>query len=180
MRNLIYHVAVSIDGYIARADGSIDGFLMEGPHGDEYLEQLKSYDTVIMGRKTYEFGYAYGLKPGLAPYPHMRNFVVSSSLEFEGDFDQRLTIVYEDASGLVAELKEEGGSDIYLCGGGVLAGDLLKAGLIDKLVLKVNPVVFGSGIPLFQDVAEPVALELEASKTYDNGVFLNTYRLTQS
>ncbi|PKL30446.1 MAG: dihydrofolate reductase, partial [Spirochaetae bacterium HGW-Spirochaetae-10] len=56
MRKLIYHVAVTVDGFIARKNGSVDGFLMQGDHVDAYLEHLKDYDTVVMGRRTYEAG----------------------------------------------------------------------------------------------------------------------------
>lgn len=64
MRRLVYHVATSLDNFIAREDGSTPGFVAEGQHVTEYLETLQTYDTILMGRATYEAGYQYGVEPG--------------------------------------------------------------------------------------------------------------------
>lgn len=158
MRELIYDVAVSIDGFICRADGAIDDFAMDGPHVADYQARLATYDTVVMGRKTYEFGYQYGLEPGRRAYPHMEHYVVSSSLEFEHEHE--LNLVPDGAADLVRDLKHQTGSAIYLCGGGQLAGFLLREQLIDRLILKVNPILIGEGRPLF---SSPIRARLQAS-----------------
>ena len=64
MRKIIYYVATSLDGFISGTSGDIDGFVLGGEGVDQYLEDLQAFDTVIMGKNTYEFGYQYGLKPG--------------------------------------------------------------------------------------------------------------------
>lgn len=64
MRKITYYVAISLDGFIAGPDGDISGFVQQGEGVNQYLQDLQAFDTVIMGRKTYEFGYAYGLQPG--------------------------------------------------------------------------------------------------------------------
>jgi dihydrofolate reductase len=70
MRKLIYHVASTLDGFIAHEDHTVDGFLGEGLHADEYLASLHTnYDAVIMGRKTYEFGVQFGVTH---PYPWLK------------------------------------------------------------------------------------------------------------
>ena len=111
MRKLVYHVATTLDNYISHEDGSVDGFVPEGDHVTEYLESLKNYDTVIMGRKTYEFGYNYGLKPGQPPYPHMKHYIFSKTLHFENP-DERVQIVDSDEVAFVKQLKETEGTDI--------------------------------------------------------------------
>lgn len=83
MRKLIYHIATSLDGYIAHPDGSVDGFLMQGPHAEEFFQSLSEYDTVLMGRGTYDFGLKMGLKLGKAPYPMLQNYVLSKHSNFE-------------------------------------------------------------------------------------------------
>jgi dihydrofolate reductase len=175
MRKLVYDVAVTLDHYISHLDGRVDGFLFEGDHIAAYLQRLQGYDTVVMGRKTYEWGYPLGLTPGARPYPHMRTYVLSRTLHLPAG--SAVDVVDRDEIATVQRLKEEDGSDIYLCGGGALAGTLLDAGLIDRLSLKVNPIVFGSGVPLFGASTRKVPLTLTGGHTYASGVVLLQYDL---
>jgi dihydrofolate reductase len=172
MRDLVYDVAVSIDGFICRSDGGIQDFVPDGPHVADYRARLAGYDTAVMGRNTYEFGYQYGLAPGTRAYSHMDHYVFSSSLQFE--HPHQLNIVAEKAGAVVRDLKGRSGSDIYLCGGSVFAGSLLQEQLIDRLVLKVNPVVIGEGLPLFSS-PERASLKCTSTKRYENGVLLAEY-----
>jgi dihydrofolate reductase len=81
MRKLVYHVGTSLDNYISREDGSVEGFLWEGDHVDDYVASLKAYDTVLMGKTTYEWGIKFGgLEPGQTAYPWMKNYVFSKTL----------------------------------------------------------------------------------------------------
>lgn len=175
MRKLVYDVAMTVDNFVCHEDGSVDGFLPEGEHVTDYLERLKGYDTVVMGRKTYEWGYRYGLVPGKRAYPHMRHYVFSRALSFERGAE--IEPLAGDPAPVVRALKEEDGTDIYLCGGGAFAGYLLDCGLVDQLVIKLNPVVFGHGIGLFGPSSTKVGLALAGSKTYGNGVLLLRYDL---
>jgi dihydrofolate reductase len=177
MRKLIYHVGTTLDNYICQADGSIGGFLTEGDHIPDYLESLKNYDTVLMGKSTYEFGYGFGLKPGMAPYPTMKNYVFSQSIKIEGPLDERLTIVRGNSLSFISKLKESEGNPIYLCVGGIFASSLLDNNLIDSLVIKLNPVVLGGGIRLFERSTRHVELVLTSTKTYHSGVVLLTYSI---
>jgi dihydrofolate reductase len=86
-------------------------------------------------------------------------------------------VVTENAMEVVRKLKNEEGADIYLCGGGELATELFKEGLIDEVILKVNPLFLGSGIPLLHDVGRHIDLELIGSKVYSSGVVLLSYRV---
>jgi len=91
--------------------------------------------------------------------------------------DEHVEIVGEDAVGVVRRLKAETGKDIYLCGGADLATALFKEGLIDEVILKVNPLLLGSGIPLMSDIGKHIDLELLDSKVYESGVVLLSYRV---
>jgi dihydrofolate reductase len=173
MRRLVYDVATSVDGFVSHADGSVEGFQINGEHVADYLQRLAGYDTVLMGRSTYEWGYRFGLTPGAPAYPHMLHLIFSRTLRFEQS--DKVRIVSDDTLGVVERLKHEGGTDLYLCGGGAFAGFLLEHGLIDRLILKQNPVVFGHGIRLFGASMRKVSLQLGASKRYDNGVALLEY-----
>lgn len=179
MRKIIYHVATTLDGFIARKDGTTGGFLENGEHVADYLNSLKDYDTVVMGRRTYEYGYDYGLKPGQPAYPHMMHYIFSRSLRLEYCHEQ-LEVISSDEVGFINHLKQSVGSPIYLCGGGVFAGFLLKHKLIDELKIKINPVLFGDGIRLFGDNFAMPALHHVHSVSYDTGVIVQTYDLKYS
>jgi dihydrofolate reductase len=175
MRKLSYHVASTVDGFIARQDHTVDGFLNEGEHVTDYLNALKSdYDTVLMGRRTYEFGLQFGVTD---PYPWLKQYVISRTMERNPD--PNVELISENALGFVRELKEGMGKDIYLCGGADLASKLFAEGFIDEIRLKVNPILYGSGIPLFSETIKQSDLELTHSKVYGNGVALLHYAVKQ-
>ncbi len=172
MRPIVYDVAMTLDGYISHEDGSADGFVPEGDHVAAYLERLQEYDTVLMGRKTYEFGYQYGLQPGERAYSHMEHYIFSTGLSFETD---QVNVVEPERIDVVRQLKEADGAPIYLCGGGQFAGTLLEHELIDRLVIKLNPILFGAGIRLFGASSKRVGLAQVESTHYESGVMLLRY-----
>ena len=175
MRNIVYYVAVSLDGFIAGDNDDIDGFIPGGSGIEQYLNDLKDFDTVIMGRKTYEFGYKFGLQPGQAPYPQMKNYVFSNTLHFENN-SANLLITPPDIS-FIKKLKEDSGTDIYLCGGGEFAGWLLENELIDVLKIKLNPLVLGNGIRLFGSSHKKLLLRCIGQESYDAGLQIITYQV---
>ncbi|MBF4462483.1 MULTISPECIES: dihydrofolate reductase family protein [unclassified Rathayibacter] len=185
MRELIYYVAVSIDGYIADPTGRFDAFLAEGDHASvvfgEYADALPAhahaalgtepprtrFDTVIMGWKTLTPALDIGIT---SPYPHLRQIVASRQPR---DVDPAI-ILTDDPRATVRNLKREDGLDVWLCGGGELAGTLLPE--IDRLVIKRNPVVFGSGISLFGGAPyEPSAFALTETRSFTSGVVIEEY-----
>jgi dihydrofolate reductase len=135
------------------------------------MAAIQTFGTVLMGRKTYDLGLAEGKT---SPYPFLRQIVASKSMSESPD--EAVELWRDDVVGRVAKLKAEAEKPIWLCGGGSLAGQLLAAGLIDRVVVKLSPVVFGSGIPLFGADAPVVSLKPDgAVKTYDCGVHLLSY-----
>ena len=172
---IVYYVAISLDGYIAGADEDISLFVGEGSGLDKYLNDLKTFQTVIMGRKTYEFGYKFGLKPGQPAYPHMQHHIFSKSLELESIHPQ----VHIEIPNLerVKEIRDASATDVYLCGGGEFAGWLLDNALVDQLKVKINPIVLGQGIPLFGSSKFSGAFELVESDLYDKGLQIITYNI---
>lgn len=170
MRKLVYYVATSLDGFIAHEDGSWEGFVPEGDHVDDYLASLERFDTVLMGRKTYEVGVNMGKTD---PYPTMESYVFSTSMKESPD--ERVTLLSGGAPELARKLKAEEGGDIYLCGGSVLASELAAADLIDELALKVNPFVMGTGVPLFSPSTPLMRLRPMDRKIYESGVVLERF-----
>ncbi|MFJ9683549.1 dihydrofolate reductase family protein [Streptomyces sp. NPDC101194] len=191
MRKLVYYVGVTLDGRIAGPGGECDFF----PLGNEqqsaayfawtnalYPETVptayraaagltntpnRRFDTVVMGLGTYRPALDAGIT---SPYAHLRQHVVSSTLK--PDTDPAVTVVQGDPLALVRELKrEEGtGQDVWLCGGGKLAGVLLPE--IDELVVKNYPVVAGAGIPAFDGAFDPTVFDVAERTAFPNGVTL--------
>ncbi|MCU0353110.1 MAG: dihydrofolate reductase family protein [Cytophagales bacterium] len=175
MKRIVYYVAVSLDGYIAGLNGDVSGFVTDGAGVQQYLDDLQSFGTVIMGRKTYEFGYQFGFKAGQAVYPHMNHYILSRSLVFDNS-DPKVKVVAPDVA-FVNQLKKESETDIYLCGGGELAGWLLDNEQIDVLKIKLNPLIVGSGIRLFGNATKKFKTELISSQVYDQGLQIMEYRM---
>ena len=140
-RRLRYHVAVSLDGFIARPNGEYDWIVMD--RSIDFAALYKEFDTVVMGRKTYEVGIAEG---GDGSMPGLDVLVFSRTLpptERRG-----FRILNDDPREVVSSLKAKPGGDIWLFGGGILFGSLLEAGLVDTVEVAVIPVLLGAGVPL--------------------------------
>lgn len=190
MRELTYYVACSVDGFIAHSDGSHDGFSQDSDYFADLFASFpetvpshlrdvmnvhgenKWFDTVLMGRKTYEIGLNEGVT---SPYSHMKQYLFSRSIKKSPD--ENVELVSENVVELVAGLKQKPGKGIWLCGGANLATTLFANRLIDQLTLKINPFLMGTGIPLFSGVIQQTALELTDKKIYNNGVLLLYYKL---
>jgi dihydrofolate reductase len=190
VRELVYLVATTVDGFIAADSGTDpDFFVFEGPQVPDLLAEFPEmipghlrdvigmprdtpnarFDTVLMGRETY----GIGLKLGITnPYPHLRQIVVSSSLSSAPD--PAVEVISGDVVERVRALKADDGADIWLCGGGALAASLVAE--IDELIFKVSPVVLGDGVPLFRGVVGPRRLTMTDHRVYDNGFMLLRYR----
>jgi dihydrofolate reductase len=192
MRKLVYFIGVSIDGVIAGPAGEAEFYPLNPemvahvraefpetmpthirPHiGIAAGTPNKRYDTVIMGRGTYQVPLDEG-NPN--PFAHLRQYVVSRSLTGAGP---AVTVVPGDPLALARRLKaEEGGLDIWLCGGGTLAGQLLPE--IDELVVKSYPVVAGGGRPMFDGGFSPRAFTPVEVLPFGHGGTITTYRPVQ-
>ncbi len=175
MRNIIYYVASSLDGYISGLEDDISGFVHKGNGIDQYLEDLQEFDTVIMGRKTYEFGYKFRMKPGSLAYPHMTHYIFSRDLKFEQKADQ--LYVKDLDIRHIEKLRKQEGSDIYLCGGGEFAGWLLDHKQITHLKIKLNPFVAGEGVRIFGASKTYCRTRLLAAESFEEGLQILSYKL---
>ncbi|MEW2179080.1 dihydrofolate reductase family protein [Streptomyces sp. NPDC005406] len=197
MRKLVYYIASTLDGFIAGPDGADptgpDGFW---PIPEDYIAHMIAeypetlpgparaalsitaegthFDTVVEGRRSYEIGIKAGVTDA---YPHLRHLVFSRTLGESPD--PAVEIVATDPAARVRELKQEQGKDIWLVGGGELAGSLYSE--IDTLIVKLSPMTIGAGIPLFSHKAtfRPDAWTLADHRILDSGVaFLRYERAT--
>jgi dihydrofolate reductase len=171
VRELTYYVAATLDGYIAGPAGEVDDFDASEPVirfiAERYPETLpgpardqlgvdcpnRKFDTVLMGRATYDVGALKGL---MSPYPHLRQVVFSTTIATSPDSD---VVVYDaDPVSVVRDLKPQPGLGIWLCGGGTLAGALVDE--IDVLVVKRQALILGGGRPMVDGRLSPHRFEL--------------------
>jgi dihydrofolate reductase len=167
MRKVILALGLTIDGCIARRDGSVDFLFM--PKDYSMAPLFSRIDTVVMGRKTYEVGKAMGGDFG----GKLVYYVMSRSLPP----GKREGVIFtgDSPSDLIPRLRKEEGKDLWLMGGGELARDFLTADFIDEIQLGVIPVLLGDGIPAFPAGFPQRNFSLRESKTYSRGLLSLKY-----
>jgi dihydrofolate reductase len=154
MRRLRYNVAVSVDGFIAPPDGSADWIVHDETIDFEQL--YGEFGTFILGRKTWEYMVGLGDQNPLIGRPRDTVVVVSSqmkSVDWPG-----VTIIEAGAAVKhIAALKAGEGRDIWLFGGGQLAGLCFRAGLVDTVETAIMPVLLAGGAKLIEMTSEAVS-----------------------
>lgn len=156
MRVVRFSCAMSLDGYIADPKGGYDWIVMDPEIDFDAL--FKKYDTVLMGRKSYEA--AQGADYGL---PKPQTYVFSKTLR---QADVKGAIVSSDPHKTITELKTAKGKDIWLWGGGELFRSLLELRLVDALEVAVIPVLLGNGLPLLPKSDSRASLVLTQHRLY--------------
>lgn len=167
MRKVKLYTASSLDGFIARKDGSIDWLdAVPNPEGLDYgyVDFYNSIDVTLMGNTTFKKVMSFDFE---FPYQRTENYVFSRT---EKGTSEHVTYVGKDAASFVKKLKKGRGKDIWLIGGGMLNTTLLNADLIDELILTIIPVILGEGIPLFAAGAKEQFFDLIKSRAFDNGM----------
>ena len=176
------HMATSLDGFIARKDGSVDWmetadeFAGGETMDPEFIEAfLKTIDCYVMGSRTYEtalnfeakgFGWSYGDKPTFV-LTHRELPRSRDSVEFySGDLAQFVN----------ERLRPRFGS-IWFVGGGAVSGECLRLGLADEVRYSILPILIGEGIPFFEKLDRDVALHLAEVKAYKSGTVALRYEV---
>ena len=174
MSNIVY-IATSMDGFIAREDGSID-WLMELPNPDNsdygFSVFLERIDGILMGRKSFET--VLGFKEW--PYPQSKPiFVLSNSLnELPGKLPAKVEIVSGELKGIIELLKDKGINCLYIDGGKTIQ-NFLKEDLIDEITITRIPILLGSGIPLFGKNNLELKFEHVATEVFNNMLVRSKY-----
>jgi len=171
MRRLRYSVAASLDGFIAGPNGEYDWIPMD-PDID-FAAMFARYDTLLMGRKTFEASAAY--PEGAMMWQGMRVIVCSRTLSSVAQVPGA-ELWDRDLASRLTRLKEEPGKDIWLFGGGDLFAQLLDAGVVDDVEVAIVPVLIGGGIPLRALPASIQTLALQEHRLYPtSGIMMLTY-----
>src|SRR5258708_1656451 len=169
------HMASSLDGFIARRDGSVDWLETSDEFADgETMEPafveafLKTIDCYVMGSRTYEtalrfegqgLGWSYGEKPTFVltsrDLPRVRDTVEFYSGDIARFVNEHLRPTFRT---------------IWFVGGGVVSGECLRLGLADEVRYSILPILIGDGIPFFEKLDRDVALHLAEVEAYKSGM----------
>ncbi|WP_236975981.1 dihydrofolate reductase family protein [Membranihabitans maritimus] len=172
-RKIILYTAVSLDGFIAREDGSYDWL-----HDDDYAEGkedygydkfLKNIDTILMGFNTYKDIMTQG---EVFPYHRTQNYVFTRRKNIPDD--PHVEFVSDEIVEFITELKNSQGKDIWLVGGGQINSILTKHKLVDEFILTYIPITLGKGIRIFHGESFDNRYKLNDAVVYPNG-FVQLY-----
>jgi dihydrofolate reductase len=184
-RKVILSMTVTLDGYVAGPNDSMDWLIISDDVWKEMFEQLESADTFLLGRKMYD-GYAdywmSALSDPSAPADSVKYARIAEKTEHivftRGDFKPKWknTRVAHDAADEIARLKKKPGKDILVWGGATFASELINLGLVDEYRLTINPHLLTEGKLLFKNVRERKKLKLVESKPLSGDLVLLRYR----
>lgn len=165
-RKVILYIASSLDGYITKPNDDLS-FLSIVQQDDEdygYSDFVKSVDTVILGRKTYDW-----VMTQVQEFPHTdkNSFIITRtarpSIGKTNFYSGKLI-------DLISKLKAEPGKNIFIDGGAEIVNELLKENLIDEFIISVIPILVGNGTKLFKDGRPELKLDLISTKQFDKGL----------
>lgn len=165
-RKIIVYVATSADGYIARPDGGVDWLNRPMPKGSYGMTAFtRSIDTILWGRKTYDFAAKMG---GAGAYGKVKHYVFSRHPP--SDPLPEFVFVSESIPEFVGKLQAVPGKNIWMMGGAEIIASFLDEGVIDEFSIHVIPVMIGEGIPLVAPRHRNIELELISARSFPDGV----------
>lgn len=170
-RKVILYIAASVDGYIATPDDNLDFLSIVEQEGEDYgySEFVKTVDTVIVGRKTYDkvlnMGYDF-------PHADKESYIITRTPKPPVGNIQFYT---GSLNALLTKLKNQPGKNIFIDGGAEIVNLLMKDNLIDQFCISVIPVFLGEGIRLFNDGRPPLSLKFIKSQSFASGLVQTWY-----
>jgi len=171
-KNISLYIATSLDGFIARKDGSVD-WLSPYEKGQEdygYNEFYKKIGIVIMGNATYKQVLTFGD----FPYRGKDCFVFTRNKDKRKD--ENVTFVSRSAQDFIRQLNLRDNKNIWLVGGASIVDEFLKSDLIEEFIITIIPILLGDGISLFKGRSNEKKLKLIDEKTFDSGLVQLHYK----
>ncbi len=170
MRKVTYGAAVTLDGFLAGPDESMDWLRFSDEAARINTTSWEGIDTTLLGRRTYQFAERSG---GTAAFKSLKTYVFSRTLKaVEG-----AELVRGDAIPFVSSLKSAEGGGILVMGGGELATALIGGGLVDEITMNIHPLLLGSGARMIGRIAERVELELVEGRPIAQDCLFARYRV---
>ncbi|WP_377889156.1 dihydrofolate reductase family protein [Alkalihalobacillus sp. R86527] len=161
-RKLSVYIATSLDGYIATTEDSLDWLFRGEIEGDAgYTDFYESVDTVLIGRRTYDW--VMEQEKENYPYKGIESYVFTKTPVENTD---HVTFINEDIATFTRELKQQDGKTIWLVGGSEIIYTLMREKLVDEFIISIAPSLIGKGIPLFKESEIELDLFLKDVKQY--------------
>jgi dihydrofolate reductase len=185
MRNLIFFMHTSLDGFVAGLNGEMDWIKLDDELFDFVATMTENADTALYGRVTYQMMESYWPKAGEKPnaskhdiehskwYNKVSKVVLSKTMNETGLFNTK--VIGDQLKDNIDKIKKQEGKNILIFGSPSASNSLLSLGLIDEFWLFVNPILLGKGKPLFKDINESIKLKLVETKTFPCGVIALHY-----
>jgi len=185
MRNLIFFMHTSLDGFVAGPNGEMNWIKVDEEMFDFVATMTDQADAALYGRVTYEMMQSYWPTAGDAPnaskhdkvhsawYNNVSKVVLSKTLQEAGLHNTK--VISDQLPDNINELKQQHGKNILIFGSPGASQSLLNEGLIDEFWLFVNPIILGQGMPLFKNITGATKLKLAESKTFASGVIALHY-----
>ena len=186
MRNLIFFMHTSLDGFVAGLNGELNWIKVDEEIFDFVATMTDTADTALYGRVTYEMMQSYWPTAGKQPnatkhdkdhsawYNKVSKIVLSNTISEKGL--DNTTVISGQLADNINKIKKQDGKNILIFGSPGASQSLLNQGLIDEFWLFVNPIIFGQGMPLFKDITGTTKLKLVESKTFACGVIALHYK----
>jgi len=180
-RKIIVYIATSADGFIARKDGAVDWLDRPRPKGNYGMAEFwKSIDTILLGRKTYDFVVQF-LKQGKSiPKADHEPKHYAFSRHPPKKVLPGFEFVKEPIKKFAKRLRAQKGKNIFMMGGGEIIASFLDAGEIDEFIIHVVPTLIGEGIPLVAPRHRTVPLKLISIKKFSDGVVRLHYSVSEA
>lgn len=165
-RKVVLFIAASMDGYIAAPNDDLSFLSLVNKEGEDYgyASFIKTVDTVIVGRKTYDWVMAN--VPEFSHADKTTYIITRSPKPAIGN----TTFYTGNLKDLVAELKSKKGKNIFCDGGSEIIQELLNEKLIDEMTVSIIPILLGEGTRLFKDGRPEQKLKLVSTKQFDTGL----------
>jgi len=185
MRNLIFFMHASLDGFVAGLNGEMNWISIDEEMFDFVATMTDKADTALYGRVTYEMMQGYwptaGEHPGASKhdkehsawYNKVAKVVLSKTMSEKGL--ENTTVIGNHLAENINKIKSQDGKNILIFGSPKASHSLLGEGLVDEFWVFVNPILLGEGIPLFKDVIKGTKLKLIESRTFSSGVIALHY-----
>jgi dihydrofolate reductase len=182
MRKIISFMHISLDGFVAGPNGELNWAKVDEEIFDHVGKRISEGDTALYGRVTYQLMESYWPTAADKPtaskhdiehskwYSKAHKVVLSKTMNPDSYRETNTTIISDNLSDRINEIKQSGDKDILLFGSPTAAHSLIQLKLIDGYWLFVNPIILGQGIPLFADIKDKIKLKLLTTRQFTCGV----------